>query len=106
MKQDRQGDGGNEASGGRGSRKTQHSRVRQARCRSLPATSCAVGARNLRRGESTRLRGFGRCKANGRSGSGQDSGAERSPREESPKTSLFLTTWDAREDLGDQPREG
>jgi hypothetical protein len=71
MKQDRQGDGGNEASGGRGSRKTQHSRVRQARCRSLPATSCAVGARNLRRGMSTRLRGFGRCKANGRSGSGQ-----------------------------------
>jgi len=70
MKQGRQGDGGNEASSGRGSRKTQHSRVRQARRRSLPATSCAVGARNLRRGMSTRLHGLGRCKANGRSDSG------------------------------------
>jgi hypothetical protein len=68
-KQDRQGDGGNKASSGRGSRKTQHSRARQARRRSLPATSCAVGARNPRRGKSTQCAASA-ARGRGRSGSG------------------------------------
>jgi hypothetical protein len=52
MKQGRRGCGRNKASRGRENLEAQHSRVRQARCRSLSTSASAVGWKNLMEGPS------------------------------------------------------